>query len=198
MTGIDWPRRFDRTSTEDRERNRSFEVSLSKAFDDLEDELRRLGVDKYRYSFDAQQRQRDNRPYANARPDDPSFVLRWTMDGNQYAVACDRYSRLRDNVRTVGHYVGEKRKMEGRPVRTGESEFANARLPPGDGEAEAVVARPATEPDPYEVLGVEPDAPEAAVRGAYRGLLKERHPDHGGSSTEFNQLQNAKEELLEE
>lgn len=48
------------------------------------------------------------------------------MDGEQYAGACDRFSRLRDNVRTVGLYVRKKRKMEQRPVVTGESELANA------------------------------------------------------------------------
>jgi DnaJ-domain-containing protein 1 len=193
---LDWPRRFERTSPGDRGRNNSFDVTLSKAFSDLETELDRLGVedDGYRYSLDARQRNTDQRPYQRANPDDPGFVLRWRMDGADYAVACDRYSRLRDNVRTVGLYLREKRKMEQRPVVTGESEFANARLPSGDDETEAVVARQ----PPHEVLGVEPDAPEAAVKGAYRGLLKERHPDHGGSQEDFERLQEAKEAMLDE
>ena len=195
MSNVDWPAGFDRTDSSDRSQNRSFEVSLSKAFDDLEDELGRLGVEEYRYEFDADQRKTDNRPYARASPDDPSFVLRWTMDGEQYAVACDRYSRLRDNVRTVGHYIREKRKMESRPVATGESEFANARLPPGDDEREKIVARPASR-DPNEVLGVAPDAPKGVVKAAARQLKKETHPDNGGSTAEFQEVVSAEEELL--
>lgn len=196
-TRIDWPPQFDRTADHEREPNNSFDVTLARAFSDLETELDRLGVDDYDYEFDAQQRKKDKRPYSRANSDDPSFVLRWSMGGEQYAVACDRYSRLRDNVRTVGHYLNEKRKMEDRPVETGESEFANARLPPGEGEDSVVVAGSASK-QPHEVLGVDPDAPDAVVRGAYRELLKERHPDHGGTEAEFRELQEVKEAMLDD
>lgn len=190
--GINWPPNFERTPSAERSPNRSLDVTLSKAFDDLETTLDRLGVDDYDYEFDAQQRKTDKRPYSRARPDDPSFVLRWSMGGEQYAVACDRYSRLRDNVRTVGMYLEEKRKMEGRPVATGESEFANARLPPADDDVVVAEASRA----PHDVLEVAPDAPAHVVRGAYRELLQERHPDKGGSREEFVELQEAKEAML--
>lgn len=196
MTRVEWPPGFDRTPPGDRSRNRSFDVSLSQAFDDLEAELRRLGVDDYRYSFDAQQRQRDNRPYARANPDDPSFVLRWTMDAAQYAIGCDAYTRLRDNVRTVGLYVREKRKMEGRPVATGESEFANARLPPGDEDALAMDDGSRRQP-PHEVLGVAPDADPGVVKAAARELKKQHHPDAGGDVEAFKQVVTAEEALLD-
>jgi len=124
-------------------------------------------------------------------------VLRWSMDGEQYAVACDAYTRLRDNVRTVGHYLNEKRKMENRPVATGESEFANARLPPGE-QDDVVVADAGDDREPHEILGVAPDASNAVVKGAYRELLKERHPDHGGSQSEFQKLRAAKDAMLGE
>ncbi|MCK4712032.1 MAG: TerB family tellurite resistance protein, partial [Marinosulfonomonas sp.] len=32
-------------------------------------------------------------------------------------------------------------------------------------------------PDPYDVLGVEPDAPFDEIRAAYRALVRETHPD---------------------
>lgn len=198
---VEWPAGFDVTPPSERSKNRSYDVSLSKAFSDLEAELDRLGVGDYRYGFDADQRKTDNRPYARASPDDPSFVLRWRMDGEQYAVACDRYLRLRDNVRTVGHYIREKRKMESRPVATGESEFANARLPPGDGDSsrdgDVVAAPPADRPDPCEVLGVARDAPVEVVAAAARELKKQQHPDNGGSTESFQQVVAAEQELLE-
>lgn len=192
MSGVEWPAAFgERTPARDREKNRSYEVTLSKAFSDLESELDKLGVDDFRYSFDAQQRQRDGRPYARASPDDPAFVLRWTKQGEQYAVACDRYSRLRDNVRTVGLYVREKRMMEKRDVRTGETEFSNLRLPSGE---EAVAA----EAPPHVVLGVEADAGPQRVRDAFRDLAKETHADAGGSTEEFIRIKEAKEAMLDE
>jgi hypothetical protein len=193
---LDWPPNFERTPERERTRNNSYDVSLSKAFTDLETELDRLGVDAHRYGFDARQRKRDQRPYSRANPDDPSFVLRWKMGGDQYAVACDRYSRLRDNVRTVGLYLHEKRKMEGRPVATGESEFANARLPPGDESREAVVVADGAAKPPHEVLDVAEDAPEDVVRAVARRLAANAHPDQGGDVEQYKRIQNAKEMML--
>ena len=199
MTDLDWPAGFERTRPFEQSPNNRYELSLSEAFDELEKELDRLGVvidsdgqTGYRYSFDAQQRKTDQRPYSRASPDDPGFVLRWTMDGHDYAVACDRYTRLRDNVRTVGLYVREKRKMEQRPVETGESEFANARLPPGDGETDVVVAR---EP-PHAVLDVARDADPAVVKAAARQLKKKHHPDAGGDEERFKRVVDAEQALL--
>lgn len=190
---LDWPTGFERTEPAKREKNRSYEVTLARALDDLERELDLLGVDDWRLSTAAPQRKRDNRPYANANPDDPSAVVRWTKGGDQYAVACDAYSRLRDNVRTIGHYIAEKRKMDQRPVETGQSEFANARLPSGD-EPEAVVARA----PPHEVLGVSRDASPAEVKRAFRQRVQAAHPDHGGSEAEFRRVTEAKEAMLDE
>ena len=136
---------------------------------------------------DPADRQRNNRYEA---------TLRQSIDDleAEFAVACDAYSRLRDNVRTLYLYIREKRKMEQRPVMTGESEFANARLPPGDDEREAVVAR---EP-PHETLGVAPDADRAVVKAAARQLLKKHHPDRGGDPEEFRRVQDAREALLDD
>lgn len=50
--------------------------------------------------------------------------------------------------------------------------------------------------EPYEVLGVAPDADDAVVRAAYRDLLKEHHPDHGGSTERFMQITNAYERIV--
>ncbi|ELZ86540.1 dnaj-like protein [Haloferax elongans ATCC BAA-1513] len=65
------------------------------------------------------------------------------------------------------------------------------RLLPADEEETVVVADAGCEP--HEVLSVAPDAPDYVVRGAYRELLQERHPDKGGSQAEFQELQEAKE-----
>ena len=192
MSDLDWPAGFDRTDSTERTRTSKFGVRLAKAFDDLERVLKRLDVDKFRYDFAAPTRQRDGRPYARSDPDDPGFVLRWTMDGDDYAVACDHYTGLRDNVRATGLYLDEKRKMEGRPVETGESEFANARLPPADDDEGGLTPNPA----PHEILGVAPDAPEAVVRGAARSLKKDAHPDSGGTTEAFQRIVEAEEAML--
>lgn len=189
---IDWPTWAERTDGAVRERTRKFDVALAQAINRIEASLEdRLDVDDWRLSTAAPHRKRDGRPYADANPDDPGAVVRWSKDGEQYAVACDHYTRLRDNVRAIGLYIEEKRKMSNRPVTTGQDEFATARLPSGDEET-GIVARP----PPHEVLGVGPDAPEGAVRDAYREKIKAAHPDGGGSSEEAELVNWAKEELL--
>ncbi|QLG62220.1 J domain-containing protein [Halorarum salinum] len=196
MTSLDWPAEFRRTPPADRSPNRSFEVSLHDAVEDLAKEMGRLDVDDWRLSTAMDHQTRNpNYPYANQpEPDDPGVVLRWSMDGDQFAVACDWYNRVRDNLRSVGLYVAEKRKMGTRPVTTGETEFANARLPPGDDEESAV---PVT-PSPHSVLGVDRGADDEEVNAAARELLKEHHPDHGGERQAFMRVKWAREVILSE
>lgn len=50
--------------------------------------------------------------------------------------------------------------------------------------------------DPYTVLGVEPDADESVVRRRYRSLLKEYHPDQGGSREAFMRVRRAYEAVV--
>ncbi|ADB60087.1 heat shock protein DnaJ domain protein [Haloterrigena turkmenica DSM 5511] len=50
----------------------------------------------------------------------------------------------------------------------------------------------------YEVLGLSPTADEREVRRAYRTLLKEHHPDQGGSRERFLRIKEAYEALVGE
>lgn len=50
----------------------------------------------------------------------------------------------------------------------------------------------------YETLGISPDASISEVRRRYRRLLKEHHPDHGGSRERFLRIQRAYEEITGE
>src|SRR5689334_8782869 len=49
--------------------------------------------------------------------------------------------------------------------------------------------------DPYQTLGISPDAPDAEVRKAYRRLVQKYHPDHNNGSYEsevrFEEVQEA-------
>ncbi|MFF0946582.1 J domain-containing protein [Rhizobium leguminosarum] len=51
--------------------------------------------------------------------------------------------------------------------------------------------------DPYDILGVERDADEAQLKAAYRRLAKVAHPDSGGDSEAFANLQKAYGLLLD-
>lgn len=194
---IDWPAGWDRTAARRRRKKRSFDTGLRDTIDELEQELESgLDVDDWRLDTAAQHQKRNPKyPYANAAPDDPGAVVRWSKDGEQFAVACDRWSRLRDNVREGLKYIQDKRRMSNRPVQTGRDEFANARLPPGDEEGGAAIV--ATSRPPHEVLGVEPDADEDRIVQAYRDRIKEAHADQGDrEDLSVQEVKEAKEAML--
>ncbi|WP_324662398.1 J domain-containing protein [Haloarcula sediminis] len=190
MTAIDWPAGFDRTPPARREPNRSFEASLADTTEAIATEMARLDPDDWRASIGNSHTKSNTLPQYNANPEDPGFVLRWSKNGQQFAVACDAYTRLRDNAREVYLWVHETRMRGNRAVETGESEFAAARLPNSDDDA-VVAAEPA-----HKVLGLDPDPSEADVRAAYQSAVKDAHPDHGGSPEELRAVRRAKEVLL--
>lgn len=49
--------------------------------------------------------------------------------------------------------------------------------------------------DPYQMLGIERDADDQAIRTAYRKAAKSAHPDQGGDADQFARLQTAHELL---
>lgn len=192
MSSLDWPSGWERTPPSEREKNRSFQATLADTTEAIETEMDRMDVDEWRASIGNQHTKSNGLPLYNANPDDPGFVLRWSNDGEDFAVACDRYSRLRDNVRTIYKWVHETRMRGKRPVQTGDSEFAAARLPSGEDE-DTIVGR---EP-PHEVLGVERNAPESAVKEAFRKAVKRTHPDQGGSEAALKRVKRAREAMLD-
>lgn len=193
---IDWPAQFGRTPPADRGRTSKFGVTFHKTLEHIERELLdRVGADDWRVSTAASHRKKDSLPYADANLSDPAVVIRWSKDGQQFAVACDHYTDWRDNARAIGLYIREKWKMSDRPVTTGQSEFATARLPSGNEEA-IVADAPADQPEPHEVLDVAPDASADVVEAAYRKKTKTAHPDQAGSAEELKRVRQAKEAML--
>jgi hypothetical protein len=194
VSRLDWPAGFERTVESERERNRSFEATLGATTKELAKEMDRMDVDEWRGEISNAHTKSNGLPLHNANPDDPGFVLRWVDVGEQFAVACDASPRLRDNVRYVLKWVHETRMRSQRPVQTGDSEFAAARLPPADGDA---VAGTATRQPAHEVLGVAPDASENVIESAARARKAETHPDNGGDSSEFQRVVEAERVMLD-
>lgn len=192
-TSIDWPDRFERTSPEDREYGSKFSATLGASTRQLETELDRVGVDNFHASIGNAHTRGNSLPMANANPDDPGFVLRWTDDGQDYAVACDHYSDLRSNVRAVYLWLKETRMRDNRPVKTSRGSFAAAALPSGDDDGNVVLDEP-----PHQVLSVDVNASEAVVKAAARARKKDAHPDNGGSVAELKRVTAAEEALLDE
>lgn len=195
---IDWPPELDRTPADERSSTSNFQASLGQTTGELERELDRLEVDHFRAEIGNQHTKSNGLPLHNARPDDPGFVLRWTKDGEDFAIGCDAYTRLRDNVREIFLWMRETRLSGDRPVVTGQSQFAAAALPPGDPEAVAMPAR--SQEPPHEVLGIDPGSPDDVVEAVGRRLKARYHPDSGAEPDQdrFIQVNKAEEALLDE
>ncbi len=173
---IDWPSWATKTPSSERENTNKFSSNFRTSKRDLKAEMRRMDVDRWTLED------------VTGSSGFPGVVVRWTLDGVDYAVACDRYTTKRDNLRESYLWIKETRKRADRPVQTGEDEFAAARLPSAGEVVEAA-------PSPYVVLEVEPDADREAIRDAYRERIKTAHPDNGGSEAEFKQVKQAFETL---
>ncbi len=187
----DWPAETERTPPNERKSQSRFSATLGSTTKELAQEMGRLDPDDWRAAIGNRHTKSNGLPRHNANPDDPGFVLRWSKDGEQFAVACDDYEQLRDNVREVLKWVHETRLRSDRPVKTADAEFAAARLPRADG---AVVA----EEPPHEVLDIAPDADDSVVEAAARAKKKEYHPDSGGSTEQFQRVVEAEEAMLDE
>lgn len=58
------------------------------------------------------------------------------------------------------------------------------------------LAAPATERDPYEVLGLRPGADPVLIKAAYAAKAKQAHPDAGGSDEAMAERNSARDRLL--
>ena len=203
---INWPEGFPRTAPDERE---PYPGDLSptrkESFQSVVDELERWGANSVDIDTASQHYvDRPNIPHQHDKPDDVGVVARFRREEEHadegYAIACDRWETQRENARAIALYARRMRLAERCGVTTANSTFETARLPPGDGQEDVVVAEP-VEPDrdPHEVLGVSPDAPAPVVRGAFRELVKEAHGDQGDNENySVSELQEARDALLSE
>lgn len=125
MTGYDWPRGFDRTHPNQREPYpHGFRVSTREAFENIITQLDRLGAEDYAIATDADHQTRNpNLPYADADPEDPSVVVRYSYEGSRYAIPCDRWDNLRDNAQAIAKYIDAKRALNRYGVETRTTEW---------------------------------------------------------------------------
>lgn len=190
---LDWPDGFARTPACDREPYPGgFQVTRSEAFDSILDELRKMDARNVQIQTAAPHTAKaPHRPYKDRDPDDPSVVVYFERDGTQFAVPCDRWDNLRDNARAIALYLDAKRALERYGVQTVESEFATQALPSGEEDAIAM-----DEP-PHEALGIAPNSPDRVIRAAYQEMVKDVHPDQGGTSADLQRVKRAKEELMD-
>ena len=190
---LSWPAGWKRTKPEDRQRA-SFgkvsqgsygrgkrELSVFEAVGRLQAELGRLGAGDEILSTNVKTRL-DGTPRSDrAEPQDPGAAVYFDLAGRATVFACDRWRRVADNIAAIAEHVRCLRGIDRYGVGSLEQAFAGyAALPP-------------THEDWWLVLGVRQDATREQIEEAYRRLVREHHPDVGGSHDAMARINRARD-----
>lgn len=180
------PRTIDYLRKDGRFRRGSCPISISEACLRVEEEVERLGGVYLVISTNVEATL-SGRPRSGQRiPADPGVCVYFHLKRQPYALACDGYREVAQNLAAIAAHIEATRAITRYGVATTEESLrAFQALPSADWPA---------------VLGVERiGATKDAVNAAFRRLAAERHPDKpGGSHDEMARLTRAREEALKE
>lgn len=153
---------------------------LGQCFDRWEYQVSRRGDRWYPSKWELEAN--TTRYLATGLPDDERRVtLRYTnpATGERKELATSKFDRVVDNARALFLTIDDVRLADYR----GLGELMR--------EAYAALPAPVKLRDPYELLGVRPDAPAEVVDAAYRARAKALHPDVNASDGEAMRELNA-------
>lgn len=112
-----------------------------------------------------------------------AVTVRWSKGDSEIVLMLDTQPSPKDNLRALYLCVEAMRLIEARGV----SDLVRS--------AYLQLDAPQAARDPYELLGVRPDAPLEVVEASYRALAKAAHPDAGGSGDAMAELNAALERV---
>lgn len=176
---LEWPEGLKRTKDP---QVGTFKCTFGSAFDRVRAELRRMGIDRGRFTATMLLRN-DGLPYASQPTGgDPAVAVYFTRGPTEFVLAIDRYRTLASNTQAVAHILTAYRTIErhgGRRLAVQALEGFRA-LKPGQ-----ILALPAA--PWWRVLGfVEMPSDLDTVLRTYRKMLRDGgHPDHGAPPKEF-------------
>lgn len=195
-----WPAHRPRTRAWDRKPGRfsadGRDITMTVAVDRLDTELNRLGALYPILSTNVELRL-DGRPRSAQRaPDDPGVCVYFSLKGKPFALACDRYRTVEQNVAALAAHLDATRAIERHGVATAaETLEAFTALPP-PASAGVIVAH-----GWRETLGLSATFPGGlgredalALLGVrYRERAAKAHPDNGGSDEAMAALNAARD-----
>lgn len=163
-------------------RKTSRALSVTEAVERLQGELYRLGATHEILSTNIRPRLDGSPDSRLSDPPDPGAAVYFRLKGKDRCLACDRWTRVADNIAAIAQHIDALRRIERYGVGTMDQAFAG------------YAALPASPRDWWIVLQVTPDATSAQVDDAFRRLAKAAHPDAGGSHEQMARLNAARDE----
>lgn len=133
-------------------------------------------------------------PYSRAQNvADPGVAVYFKRKGQELCIACDKYIKVIDNLHAIGMAIEAFRMLE----RHGTGEMVDAAFSGFKALPESIIVGPGTSRSWWEVLQVSETADWDVIDAAYKRLLHKVHPDKGGSTELFTELQNAYKQAKE-
>lgn len=177
---LEWPIGRARTPSRKRKSSAFKALGFGRARDDLVAELRRFGARDVVLSTSIPVRL-DGLPLASfsRQPDDPGVAVYFSLSGESreaprryYAIACDGYRKVEENLRALVHTIAAMRTIE----RHGSSQLLEQAMSgfaalPAEGESGAW----------WTTLGFAERPNLADAKTRWRELVAQNHPDRGGS-----------------
>lgn len=174
------------------------EVPLSDTLELLERELRALGCrDEAVLQVAVRERDMDGGVRADAKPEHPGVILNFKSHHGELSYACDTFRTWQSNLRAIAKGLEALRLVDRYGVGNGAQYTGYRALGAGtplpaarmsvEDAAQFIAAHawPDAEIDHQEVID--------DLETAYRLAAKQLHPDAGGTDTDFQRLQEAKQ-----
>lgn len=157
--------------------------SIGAATDEVLRQLRLLGATNIVISSDLRQRL-DGLPIANqSQPPDRGVAVYFTLNKAQRVMACDRWTRIQDNLWAIAKHLDALRGQQRWGVGTLDQAFAGY----------AALPQPARADDWWVVLGIPQDATAERINERWRELARTHHPDAGGSDAMMATINTARD-----
>ena len=154
--------------------------SVHESARELELEIRRMGGKDMIISSNLRVKA-NGLPYSGQRqPDDPGVAVYFKWNKRDLVFACDKWTSVEDNLWAIVKHIEALRGQERWGVGSLDQAFAGYMQLPDPDQRQW-----------WEVLGVTETADNGEIRQAYLRLVKQYHPDAGGDSVMFDQVQKA-------
>lgn len=192
---LHWPAGRQRTPRHQRKRNPLWKgATVSTASADIELEVERMGGVDLVVSTNLALRIDGFPRSGQPEPEDSGAAVYFVRKGQRIALACDRWSSVRENLRAIAMHLSAIRGQERWGVGTLDEAFAGYQALPEPGaprhwSAVLGMQRAAAE----QLREQHPIERREILARLYRDRARERHPDHGGTHEAFVELQRAYE-----
>jgi hypothetical protein len=178
---LGWKRSFIRKNSQFATR------TIAQAYLSLTNELKRLKAENIIISTN--QRYKKDGDLAidqSGLKADPGVAVYFSLNNNQRVLACDKWNSLAENIYAIAKHIDAIRGQARWGVGTIDQGFAGY-MPALPGPQKR---------DWTEVLNLSENANALQIENRYKELAKQRHPDAGGTSYAFSELQAAYKEAM--